>query len=92
MAREAKKDDKKPRTGLNNGDAIARALSGLKHEDIVKVAKANRLYDGKYDKHDGKLNNGRFRMLLGNSLRAKVKAKQPVKIKGLVIERLNQRI
>lgn len=91
MAREKaeqKKEEKKPRT---NGDAVARALDGLKHDDIVKVAKANKLYEGKYDKHDGTINNGRFRMLLGNSLRARIKNGMPVKIKGKVIERLNQR-
>lgn len=92
MAREPKKEEKPAkRKGISNGDAIARALESLDHDGLVKVLKANKLYDGKYDKHDGTINNGRFRMLAGNSLRAMVMRKQPVKIGKLTIERLNQR-
>lgn len=74
----------------HNGDAIARALHGLDHGAIVKVVKANKLWD-RYADLDGKLNNGRFRMLAGNSLRAKVLRGEPVKVGKITIERLNQR-
>lgn len=88
---KVKDADGKSRTSRGNGDAVATAMLGLSHDELLKVMKKNGLTDKLGDK-PGKVNNGQFRMLLGNSLRALVRGGTPVDINGVEVKSLVQRV
>ena len=70
-----------------NGDAIAKAMAGLTPAQVKKAMSSNGL-GKKLGHHYGKLNNGRFRMVVGNSLRAMVHNGTPVTINGITVSKL----
>lgn len=74
-----------------NGDAISIAMRGMEIGDVKKAMKDNGLAK-KLGHHYGVLNNGRFRMVVGNCLRAMVLNDKPVTINGTVIKKLNQKV
>lgn len=80
------------RHSRGNGDAIAKAMIAFVAGggDLMKVVKDNDLTE-KYGQKDFP-NQGMFRMTLGNSLRALVRAGTPVKIGKETVTSLAQRI
>lgn len=82
----------KRRSTYSNGDAVANAMLGLSADQLEKVMKDNGLEE-KLGKHlTGAANPGQFRMLLGNSLRAKVKRGEPVTIGEHTVKKLDQKV
>lgn len=80
------------RHSRGNGDAVAKAMIAFVAGggDLQKVVKDNKLTE-KYGAKDFP-NQGMFRMTLGNSLRALVRAGTPVKIGSETITSLAQRV
>lgn len=80
------------RHSRGNGDAVAKAMIAYVAGggDLMAVVKANGLTD-KYGQKDFP-NQGMFRMTLGNSLRALVRAGTPVKIGKEIVSTLTQRV
>lgn len=62
-----KTKDGKVVTSYNNGDNIAQAMLGLERKDLVSVLKENEL--GHWATKNKHLNDGMFRMGVGNQLR-----------------------
>lgn len=83
--------DGKVRHSAGNGDAIARALLGLAHDEIVRVIKQNGLQD-KLGKHIDQVNPGQLRMFVGNSLRGMVRRGEAVTVGKHVIKSLDQHV
>lgn len=84
--------DGKVRHSAGNGDAIASAMLGMTHDDMVATVKANGLND-KMAKHiTGAVNTGMFRMALGNVLRGLVRKGTPVTIGAHTVKKLDQKI
>lgn len=82
----------KTRHSAGNGDAVARAMLGLNSDDLMRIVKKAGLGD-KYDGKAGKAGNpGLFRMSLGHSLRALIKAGTPVQIGEHLIKKLDQKV
>lgn len=75
---------------VGNGDAVQKAMTVFRAsgKDIGQVIRANKLpQDPKqYDNH------GLLRMAVGNSLRAKVRAGEPVTIGDITVKTLSQRV
>lgn len=81
----------KTRYSYSKGDAVARAMLGMDHEDLVKIVKGNKVLDERIGRHaDKPANSGQFRMMVGNSIRALVKRGTPVKVGKHTISDLNQ--
>lgn len=84
--------DGKTISSTGNGDAIQRAFLRFKAagKDIMQVVRANKLTDkfnpAQYD------NAGRFRMSVGNTLRAMVRAGETVTIGDTVVKSLDQKV
>lgn len=71
-----------------NCDAVHRALflyTKINGKDIMTVARANKIEVGDH------ANNGQVSMAIGQSLRAKVKADEPVTIGSVTVKKLDQR-
>lgn len=83
--------DGRLRLSRGNGDAVATAMLGLDHDALVKVMRANGLAD-KLGAYANPAVAGRFRMLLGNSLRALVRKGTPVDVAGTEVRTLKQRV
>lgn len=84
--------DGRIRHSKSNDDAVARAMLVFTAGggDIAKVIKANGLGDKyKPEQHD---NQGLLRMMVGNSLRALVRAGTPVVIGDVTVKTLEQRV
>jgi hypothetical protein len=84
--------DGKHRTAKISGDAVSKALVGATRDDLVKVAKANKLGAEVVAKIESATNVGTVRMSLSNRLRAKVKHGTPVDVRGVVINDLDQTV
>lgn len=82
------KDGTSVRT-LNNGDAVARALTGMSRPAINRVLQD--LGEMKWVRSSGKLNVGQHRMIAGNKIRAKVRKGVSVSIGGFVVKSLEQK-
>lgn len=78
--------DGKVRNSTGNGDAVARAMLSVTFDDLPKIIKKNGLPDLKQGS-----NPGQFRMIVGNSLRAKVRKGEEVTIGDVVVKKLDQR-
>jgi len=78
------------RTVVSNGDAVANALTLLltQGKTLESVVRANKL---PMDRQDY-VNNGQFRMAIGNSLRGRVRRGEAVTIGDLTIKSLEQRV
>lgn len=75
------------RKAVDNGDALSDALRALDRKGISEVLRLNGLGD-RVEKH-AHLNNGMFRMISGQSLRALLKKGTPIKLnKKEVLEAL----
>lgn len=76
----------KVRHSTGNGDAVARAMLAITADDLPKLVKKNGLPELKHGS-----NPGQFRMIVGNSLRAKVRKGEEVTIGDVVVKKLDQR-
>ncbi len=86
--------DGRSRHSATNDDAVARAMLtfAIGGGDWDKVIRDNKLTE-KYPKGaKGYANPGLFRMTLGGTLRAKVRAGTPVKIGTIIVKTLEQRV
>lgn len=66
------------RKSIDNDDALSKAMRGMDRKAIGKVLSMNGLGD-RVEKHVH-LNDGMFRMVSGQALRAMIKRGEPVKI------------
>jgi len=82
----------KLRTSRGNGDAVARAmlLHKSKGGELDAIINANKLQE-RMKKH-AKMQDGLRRMTLGVMLRALVRNGTPVKIGGVTVEKLTQKV
>lgn len=83
--------DGKARYSAGNQDAVARAMLGMDKAALVATMKANKLED-KCAKHSKGKNSGHFRMILGQALRGKVNRDEAVKVRGITITKLSQKV
>lgn len=85
--------DGRVRHSVSNGDAVAKAMLNFvaAGKDLMQLVRANKLDQDKFNPKRF-TNTGMFRMTLGNSLRAMVRAGTAVDIGGTVIKTLNQRV
>jgi hypothetical protein len=85
--------DGKKKSARVSGDAVSVALVGATREDLVKVAKANKLGAEVVAKVEAATNVGLARMSLSNRLRAIVrKGETPVTVRGVEITSLDQKV
>lgn len=82
--------DGKTKVSRGNLDAVALAMLGMGPKELDRVVKDNKLEDKVAKART--LNAGQFRMSIGNSLRAIVRAGEAVTIGDHTIKKLDQRV
>jgi len=82
--------DGKTKVSRGNLDAVALAMLGMGPKELERVVKDNKLEDKVAKART--LNAGQFRMSIGNSLRAIVRAGEAATIGDHTIKKLDQRV